>query len=120
MNDLMDLGTLSINLNVLKAMTTCGTGLVDDGTDRGVHDGYLDMLKQLAPLYSNTRLINKLLSGYARAGIFLTSKDAVIDISDSYLDRNAAAGPHVYSLDRTRLRLQCRPLRQYRHTTFQH
>src|SRR4030095_15147104 len=34
-----------------------------------------------------------LLAGYARAGIFLTPKDAIIDIDHSYLNRNSAAGP---------------------------
>src|SRR4030095_4633778 len=93
MNDATGFGTLSINLNTIKAMTTAGVGVLINGTDRSIHDSYQDLLKQLVPLYSSSRLINKLLAGYARAGIFLTPKDAIIDIDHSYLNRNSAAGP---------------------------
>jgi hypothetical protein len=93
MNDAMDFGTLSINLNIMKAMTTAGVGVLLDGSDKSIHDSYLDVLKQLAPLYSGSRLIHKLLAGYARAGIFLAPKDAIIDIDHSYLNRNSGTGP---------------------------
>jgi Zn-dependent metalloprotease len=93
MNDATDFGTLSINLNTIKAMTTAGIGVLLDGSDKSIHDSYLDLLKQLAPLYSGSRLIHKLLAGYARAGIFLAPKDAVIDIDHSYLNRNSGTGP---------------------------
>ncbi|MDP9048031.1 MAG: hypothetical protein M3N14_07825, partial [Bacteroidota bacterium] len=93
MNDATDLGTLDINLNMLRAMTTAGVGITDNTTDKSVHDSYLDLLKQMAPLYSSSRLINKLLAGYARAGIFLDPKDAIIDIDHSYLDNHSATGP---------------------------
>ncbi|HEX5552944.1 MAG TPA: hypothetical protein VFX43_06805 [Chitinophagaceae bacterium] len=93
MNDATDLGTLSINLNIIRAMTTAGIGVVDNGNDASIHNSYLDLLQQIAPLFSTSRLIHKLLAGYARAGIFLSSKDAVIDINHSYLDRNNATGP---------------------------
>ena len=93
MNDLTGWGTLSINLALIKAMTTAGIGLANLGTDKGIHDSYLDLLKQAAPQYSGSRRIHKLLAGYARAGIFLSARDAVLDISDNYLDKNAASGP---------------------------
>ena len=93
MNDATDFGTLSINLNTIKAMTTAGIGVLLDGSDKSIHDSYLDLLKQLAPLYSGSRLIHKLLAGYARAGIFLAEKDAIIDIDHSYLNRNSGTGP---------------------------
>ncbi len=93
MNDAITFGTLSINLNAIKAMTTAGSGVLLDGTAKSVHDSYRDLLRQLIPLYSGSRLIHKLLSGYARAGITLSPKDAVIDIDHSYLDRNNAVGP---------------------------
>ncbi len=96
MNMLTGWGTLNINMALIKAMTTAGIGLANLGTDKGVHDSYLDLLKQTAPQFSGSRLIHKLLSGYARAGIFLADKDAVLDISDNYLDRNAATGPTFY------------------------
>jgi hypothetical protein len=93
MNDATDFGTLICDLNLLKAETTAGVGITDDGSDKSIHDSYLDLLKQLAPLYSSSRLIHKLLIGYARAGILLAPKDAVIDIDHSYLDRNSSTGP---------------------------
>jgi Zn-dependent metalloprotease len=93
MNDATGFGTLSINLNTIKAMTTAGIGVLNDGSDKSIHDSYLDLLKQLAPLYSGSRLIHKLLAGYARAGIFLAEKDAIIDIDHSYLNRNSGTGP---------------------------
>ncbi|MES2731343.1 MAG: MYXO-CTERM sorting domain-containing protein [Bacteroidota bacterium] len=93
MNDASGLGTLSINLNIIRAMTTAGIGITDTGTDKSIHDSYLDLLKQTVLFYSNSRLINKLLAGYARAGFFLAPQDAVMDIDDSYLDRNSATGP---------------------------
>ena len=93
MNEVTNLGTLSINLNTIKAMTTAGIGVSASTSDKGTHDAYLDLLRQLAPLYDRSRLIHKLLAGYARAGIFLAEKDAVVDINDSYLDRASATGP---------------------------
>jgi hypothetical protein len=93
MNDATDFGTLSINLNVIKAMTTAGVGVLLDGSSKSIHDSYLDLLKQTAPLYSQSRLIHKLLAGYARAGIFLAPKDAIIDIDHSYLNRGSGTGP---------------------------
>ncbi len=93
MNEVTGWGTLNINMALIKAMTTAGIGLANLGTDKGVHDSYLDLLKQTAPQFSGSRLIHKLLAGYARAGIFLAVKDAVLDISDNYLDKNAATGP---------------------------
>lgn len=93
MNDAFGLGTLSINLNIIKAMTTAGIGIVNTGTDKSIHDSYLDLLKQVAPLYATSRLIHKLLAGYARAGILLADKDAIIDIDHSYLNRTSATGP---------------------------
>jgi len=93
MNDAFDLGTLSINLNTIKAMTTAGVGVLNDGSSKSIHDSNQNLLKQLAPLYQSSRLIHKLLSGYAQAGIFLSPKDAIIDIDHSYLNRASATGP---------------------------
>jgi MYXO-CTERM domain-containing protein len=93
MLDLTGWGKLNIDMAMIKAMTTAGIGLTNFGTDKGVHDSYVDLLKQTAPQFSHSRLIHKLLAGYARAGIFLADKDAVLDISDNYLDKSAASGP---------------------------
>ncbi|MDP3642919.1 MAG: hypothetical protein Q8S54_06970 [Bacteroidota bacterium] len=93
MNDATSFGTLSINLNTIKAMTTAGVGVLNDGSSKSIHDSNQNLLKQLAPLYQSSRLIHKLLAGYARAGIFLSPKDAIIDIDHSYLNRASAAGP---------------------------
>ena len=93
MNDAITLGTLSINLNTIKAMTTAGIGVLNNGTSKSNHDSYQDLLKQLVPLYKTSRLIHKLLAGYARAGIFLSPKDAIVDIDHSYLNRSSASGP---------------------------
>ena len=105
-NDATGFGTLSINLNTIKAMTTAGAGVLLDGSDKSIHDSYLDLLKQLAPLYSSSRLIHKLRAGYARAGIFLAPKDAIIDIDHSYLDRNSATGPNFTIWTGERLHFQ--------------
>ena len=91
MNDATGWGTLSIDLNMIKALTTATyTG---SGTDKAVHDSFSDLLKQMVPLYPTSRLIHKLLAGYARAGIFLSPKDAIIDIDHSYLDYHSTTGP---------------------------
>ncbi|MDP2338204.1 MAG: PepSY domain-containing protein [Bacteroidota bacterium] len=93
MNDATSFGTLSINLNTIKAMTTAGVGVLNDGSSKSIHDSNQNLLKQLAPLYQSSRMIHKLLAGYARAGIFLSPKDAIIDIDHSYLNRASATGP---------------------------
>ena len=92
MNDAMDFGTLSINLNLIKALFTASYSTYNQ-TAKSTRDSYLDLLKQVTPLYSTSRLIHKLLAGYARAGIFLSPKDAIIDIDHSYLNRTSATGP---------------------------
>lgn len=91
--DISALGALSINSNLITAMTTAGVGVSPGSTFRRVHDSYLDLLQQLAPLYATSRNIHKVLTGFSRAGIFLSDADAVIDINDDYLNRNDAAGP---------------------------
>lgn len=91
MNDATGWGTLTMNLNMIKGLTTAT--FTSTGNAKAARDSYLDLLKQLVPLYDSSRLIHKLLAGYARAGIFLSSKDAIIDIDHSYLDNHSATGP---------------------------
>lgn len=87
------LGAFSINTNLIKAQSTAGVGVQSGNSFKRVHDSFLDLLKQLAPLYGSSRNIHKVLSGFARAGIFLSNQDAIIDISDDFLNRNDANGP---------------------------
>ncbi len=87
------LGAFDINVNLLKAMTTAGGGIQTGTTDRRVHDAFFNLLQQLAPLYATSRSIHKVLSGFARAGIYLTPREAVIDIDEDFLNRNSATGP---------------------------
>jgi len=93
MHDDMDFGTLSITMKTIQAMQTAGIGVLNDGSSKSIRDSDKDLLKQLAPLYNQSRLIHKLLAGFARAGIFLSPKDAIIDIDRSYLSNTSATGP---------------------------
>jgi Zn-dependent metalloprotease len=87
------LGAVSLDSNLLKALNTYGVGLANSSTDKGVHDAFLDVLRQLAPRFSTSSEINKLMAGFARAGIHLSARDAVIDIGDDFLARGDATGP---------------------------
>lgn len=93
LNNLSELGTLIINMDLLKALTTTGVGITTGGTDKRVHDSFVDLLQELAPEFSTTSSIHKVLAGFARAGILLSERDAVIDIDDDYLDSDSATGP---------------------------
>jgi hypothetical protein len=91
LNNLGALGTLSIDISLLDALTTIGGGT--STTDRAIHDDFVELLQQLTTQYSDSRSVHKLLSGFARAGITLSERDAIVDIDDDYLDRGSAAGP---------------------------
>jgi hypothetical protein len=93
MNELMSFGALSLNFNLIRAMTTAGHSVTDGEYASYIYISYRDLLRQLVTLYRDSRLVHKLLAGYARAGIFLSPADAIIDINDSYLDRSSAASP---------------------------
>lgn len=93
LNDISALGTLLIDTDLLKALTTAGVGITDGEKDKRVHDAYLDLLKQLTTQFGSNSNINKLLGGFAQAGIFLSEQDAVIDIDHDYLARGSATGP---------------------------
>jgi len=84
-------GTFLINSNLLDAMATANSSGVS--TAQQVHDTFLDLLQQLAPLFSSSRNMHKVLSGFARAGIFLSDRVAIIDIDDDYLNRDDVNGP---------------------------
>jgi hypothetical protein len=93
MNELISYGTLNLSLSLMKATTSAGIGVLNNGSAKSIHDSYQDLLRQLVMLNYNSRLVHKILAGYARAGIFLSPEEAIIDINDSYLDRNSATGP---------------------------
>jgi hypothetical protein len=93
LNAIDALGTFSINLNLVNALASAGVGVVNGVTFRNIHDSYVNVLQQLAPRYSTSRYIHKILTGFATAGLFLSDRDAVIDINDDYLNRNDAGGP---------------------------
>lgn len=91
--DLSMLGNLSIMLNIIDALETSGVGISPSITDRGVHDAFLNILQNLSTNYQNSRQVHKILAGFARAGIFLSERDAIIDIDDDYLRRGESTGP---------------------------
>ena len=93
LNNLSGLGTLVIDIELVKALTTAGVGITNGNADKQVHDSYLDLLQQLSGQFGSVSDINKLFAGFARAGIFLSERDGVIDIDDDYLARGSATGP---------------------------
>lgn len=91
LNNQTVLGTLLINMNLLKALTTAG-GIANGNTDQTVHDSYLNLLQHLMLQFTGSNA-NKLLAGFARAGLCLSERDAIIDIDDDYLARSSTTGP---------------------------
>jgi hypothetical protein len=90
--DVSALGSLSLYINLLEAMTTSGSG-AGSSSDKQRHDTVVDLLEQLAKQYKDSWWVHKILTGFARAGFFLDDRDAVVDVNDDYLDRNSATGP---------------------------
>jgi hypothetical protein len=87
-------GAITTNTNLMTAMTTAGhEANLFDNSDKSVHDSYVDLEKQLAADSGQSWLTIKILSGFARAGLFLSDREAVIDIDDDYLNRNSATPP---------------------------
>lgn len=90
-NEATMLGTFLINSNLLDAHNLASYA---NGTSaQQVHNNFLELLEKLATQFKNSWNVHKVLSGFARAGIFLSPRDAVIDIDDDYLNRNDVAGP---------------------------
>ena len=87
------LGVLVTNADLMKAMTTSGLGLATGTSDKNVHDSFVDLERQLATTHGTYWDTIKILSAFARAGIFLSPREAIIDIDDDYLNRNAGAPP---------------------------
>jgi hypothetical protein len=87
------LGVLVTNVDLMKAMTSSGLGLIVDLTDKSVHDSYADLERQLVTTHGTYWDTIKILSSFARAGIFLSPTEAIIDIDDDYLNRNTATPP---------------------------
>ena len=93
LNNLSVLGTLVTNIDLLKSMAAAGVGVLNGSQAKRVHDSFLDVLKQMTVQFGTASDINKLLAGFALAGLFLSERDAVIDINDDYLARGSATGP---------------------------
>ncbi len=87
------LGVLATNLDVMKALTTAGQGIFDGITDENVHDSYVDLEAQLVKNSGTGWMTEKIVSSFARAGLFLSDREAIIDIDDDYLNRNSATPP---------------------------
>lgn len=90
---LASLGEYGLNIALLKAMTAAGVGVIDTQDDLDVHNAYLNILQKLATETKSSSTIHKVLSGFARAGITLSERDAIIDINDDFLAKTAATGP---------------------------
>ena len=87
------LGILLTNVGLMNAMTTAGTGIVNGLTDKKVQDSYVDLERQLASFLGTSWLTEKVLTGFARAGLFLNDKVAIIDINDDYLINSSTTPP---------------------------
>ena len=92
LNNAGALGALVINTSLIKALPLLTAPPPGGATDQVLHTGYLDMLQQLTAQITSSS-VHKLLSGFARAGILLAPRDAIIDINDDFLNRNDATGP---------------------------
>lgn len=91
--DASALGAIASNIELLQAMLSAGTGITAGISDRRVHDAFADLERQLVANSGMSRNTHKILSGFARAGIFLSDREAIIDIDDDYLNRNLATTP---------------------------
>ena len=87
------LGILLTNVGLMDAMTTAGTGIVNGLTDKRVHDSYVDLERQMVSFLGTSWLTEKVLTGFARAGLFLNDKVAIIDINDDYLNNSSTTPP---------------------------
>ncbi len=90
-NEASVLGTFLINASQLDALSAAS--FTNSSTDKAVHDNFLNLLEELADQFATSTNVHKVLSGWARAGFFLSPADAIIDIDDDYLDRGSATGP---------------------------
>lgn len=91
LNEVSAVGTFLMNSKLLDAFAT--VGFTNNTTAQTVHNNFLALEKQLGQEFKTSTNIHKVLSGFARAGIFLAPTDAVIDIDDDYLDRQDVNGP---------------------------
>jgi hypothetical protein len=82
-----------LNIHLIQALATAGVGVQNGTQNQRVHDSFLDVFEAVATRYDGNRYGHKVLSGFARAGLFLSPAEAVVDIGDDFLDRNAATGP---------------------------
>lgn len=95
--ELSSSGVQLINTGLMSAMTTAGVGIIDGISDKRVHDSFVDLERQLVINNGTDWRTIKILSGFAHAGLFLSDREAIIDIDDDYLNRNSATPP-VFNL----------------------
>ncbi len=91
LNEVSALGTYLINSELLDAFAT--VAFTNNVAAQIIHNNFLALEQQLGQEFISSTNIHKVLSGFARAGIFLAPADAVIDINDDYLDRQDVNGP---------------------------
>jgi len=91
LNEVSALGTYLMNSELLDAFAT--VAFTNNAAAQTIHDNFLALEQQLGQEFISSTNIHKVLSGFARAGIFLAPADAVIDINDDYLDRQDVNGP---------------------------
>jgi hypothetical protein len=87
------LGVLIADVDVMKALTTSGTGVVSGISDKAVHDSFVDLERQLVTNRGVDWWTTKIVSAFAHAGLFLSDREAIIDIDDDYLNRTSATPP---------------------------
>ena len=85
------LGVYTINSSLIDALSAVSFGLTN--SDEQIHDNFVNILEELADELVTSSLVHKVFSGFARAGLFLSARDAIVDIDDDYLDRDDATGP---------------------------
>jgi hypothetical protein len=87
------LGVLSTNVSLMKGMTTAGLGIIAGISDQRVHDSFVDLERQLVTNCGTSWYTEKIVSSFARAGLFLSDREAIIDIDDDYLNRTSTTPP---------------------------
>ena len=91
LNEISAAGTFLINSELLDAMAL--VGFTNNTTPQTIHDNFMALEQKLGDEFKSSTNIHKVLSGFARAGIFLAPADAIIDINDDFLNRQDANGP---------------------------
>lgn len=84
------LGAYAADVYTLRALRTSGLGQSGNQTDKDIHSSFLAILRGMMAAAGNSQDALDILAGFARAGLVVTEREAIISISDDYL---AATGP---------------------------